>query len=35
MSEGQRWSVSWRDNGCYIGHLFNGGGMVMLERLSV
>ena len=25
----------WRYNSCYRGGLFNGGGMVMLERWSV
>ena len=27
--------VSLMENGCYKGNLFNGGGMVMLERWSV
>ena len=31
----QRWPVQRKKNGCYRGGLFNGGGMVMLERWPV
>ena len=31
----ERWSVSWRENGCYRGSQFNGKRMIMLEVVSL